>query len=164
VIYSLAGSIRPIEYSNNVIRNRTRDLQACSTVPHLPDLCWCNSKYGHQSASLWSWGHTSCWRMRINMPCTNILSKSYACMSTPWSLDNVYTSKSYKGGDRVADVLKLGTCQLKEKTLTEKHRSCRVAGSWRMVDNPSQKNDLSRKARVHTRLSIQLLLLLLLTN
>jgi hypothetical protein len=33
----------------------------------------------------------------------------------------------------------MGTCQLREKTLTEKHRSSRIAGGWHKVDNPKQK-------------------------
>jgi hypothetical protein len=31
--HSAAGRIMSIEKSNNIIRNRTRDLQACSVVP-----------------------------------------------------------------------------------------------------------------------------------
>jgi hypothetical protein len=37
----------------------------------------------------------------------------------------------------------MGTCQLKEKILTEKHRSSSIAE----VDNPTQKNDLSRNPK-----------------
>jgi hypothetical protein len=40
----------------------------------------------------------------------------------------VFTAKSCKDGDEVADALKLG-CQLREKPLTEeKYRSSRIAG------------------------------------
>jgi hypothetical protein len=55
---------------------------------------------------------------------------------------------------------KTGTCKLREKNLTTKHRSPKLAGDWLKVHNPTQKNYLSlnpkkreRKARVHTGLS-----------
>jgi hypothetical protein len=52
------------------------------------------------------------------------------------------------------------TCQLKKKTITEEHRSFRIAGGWRRVDNPTKKNDLSgnpkKKAKSHTGVSSQL--------
>jgi hypothetical protein len=37
----------------------------------------------------------------------------------------------------------MGTCQLRERTLTEKPGLCRIAGGWHRVDNRMQKNDLS---------------------
>jgi hypothetical protein len=71
------------------------------------------------------------------------LTKLYACISTPWSLGNVYTAKSCKGGERAHDVLKWAPVS-EGKTLTEQHRSSRIAGGWRMVDNQTRKNYLSR--------------------
>jgi hypothetical protein len=47
---------------------------------------------------------------------------------------------------------KMGTCQLREKTLTEQHRPPELTGGSHKVDNPAQKNNLSRnpeKARAH---------------
>jgi hypothetical protein len=41
----------------------------------------------------------------------------------------------------------MGTSQLREKTLTEKHRSSRIGGGSRKVDNPTQKYDLSRNPK-----------------
>jgi hypothetical protein len=38
----------------------------------------------------------------------------------------------------------MGTCRLRDKILTEKHRSYRIAGGWLRVDNPAQKNYLLR--------------------
>jgi hypothetical protein len=35
-------------------------------------------------------------------------TKSYAGMSTPWSLGNVYTAESCKGEERVPDAVKWG--------------------------------------------------------
>jgi hypothetical protein len=86
-------------------------------------------------------------------PC--IPTKSYACMSAPWSLDNVHTAVMQRGNSS-SRRLKMGTCQLRENTLTEIHRSSRIAGGWSRFDNPTQKNDLSRnvktgRARVHTQ-------------
>jgi hypothetical protein len=43
--------------------------------------------------------------------------------------------------------LKMGTCQLREKTLTEKHRSSRITGGWRRDDNATEKNDLCRNPK-----------------
>jgi hypothetical protein len=88
---------------------------------------------------LWSCGFASCWRMRTNKTqelC--IPTKAYACLSTPWSLGNLYTAKPCQGRESFRR-FKMGTCQLREKTLTEKHRSSRIAGGWRKVDSPTQK-------------------------
>jgi hypothetical protein len=54
----------------------------------------------------------------------------------------------------------MGTCQLREKTLAEKHRSYRIVGGWCRVENPTQRNDLlrnlkKRKASAHMGLSSQ---------
>jgi hypothetical protein len=44
-------------------------------------------------------------------------------------------------------LFKTGTCQLREKTLTEEHRSSRIAGGWHRVQKLPQKNDLSRNPK-----------------
>jgi hypothetical protein len=62
-----------------------------------------------------------------------------ASMSTPGSLANLYAAKSCKGGR-----FKMGTCQLRERTMTEKHRSTKITGGWRRVDNPTHKCNLSQ--------------------
>jgi hypothetical protein len=41
----------------------------------------------------------------------------------------------------------MGTCQLREKTLTPKHRSSSVAWSWCSIDNPTKENGLSRNLK-----------------
>jgi hypothetical protein len=43
------------------------------------------------------------------------------------------------------------TCQLREKTLTEKDGTSRIGGGWRSVDNPTQKYDLSRNPKKKRR-------------
>jgi hypothetical protein len=65
---------------------------------------------GGQRGSMWPRGHTSCWGMctiktRV-MP--SIPTKSDACTSMLWLLDNVFTAKSCKGEKRVPDAFKLG--------------------------------------------------------
>jgi hypothetical protein len=87
---------------------------------------------------MWPCEYASCLRMRTNKP--------QACVSTPWSLGNVYTAKA----------LCYGGCQLREKTLTEKHWSSRIAGDWGGFGNPVRRTircEIRRKATVHTRLS-----------
>jgi hypothetical protein len=39
------------------------------------------------------------------------------------------------------------TCQLREKSLTEKHLSSKIGWGWRIVDKKPQKNDLSLGGR-----------------
>jgi hypothetical protein len=39
-------------------------------------------------------------------------------------------------------MVNIGTCQLRGKSLTEKHRSIGFTGVWHWVDNPTQKNVL----------------------
>jgi hypothetical protein len=63
------------------------------------------------------------------------------------SLDKVYTAKSCKGGERIRDALNGGNCQLREKTLRRKHRSSRITLFWCRVDDPTQKDDLSRNPK-----------------
>jgi hypothetical protein len=41
----------------------------------------------------------------------------------------------------------MGTCQLREKTLTEKHRSSKFAGGWSRVGHRTQKDDLSQNEK-----------------
>jgi hypothetical protein len=48
----------------------------------------------------------ACVLTKQEMAC--IPTKSYACMSTPWSQGNVYKVKSWKVGERVTDALKRG--------------------------------------------------------
>jgi hypothetical protein len=72
-------------------------------------------------------------------------------MSTPRSLGNLYTAKSCKGGDRVLGALKRGPV-----TYQKNIDPLELLEVWRRVDNPTQKNDLSRipmKASAHTGLS-----------
>jgi flagellar biosynthesis/type III secretory pathway M-ring protein FliF/YscJ len=41
----------------------------------------------------------------------------------------------------------MGTCQLKEESLTENLRPSRIAEVWARVDKPTQKNVLSRNPK-----------------
>jgi hypothetical protein len=80
--------------------------------------------------------YTSCWRMRSNKtqetPC--IPTKSYACMSTPWSLGNLYTAAMQRRRES-SRRFKMGTYQPRENTLTEKHRSSKISVGLRRVAN-----------------------------
>jgi hypothetical protein len=65
---------------------------------------------GIRRRSTWPRGYTPCWQVYTDktrvMPF--IPTKSVACMSTSWLLDNVYTAKSCKDTKPDPDALKLG--------------------------------------------------------
>jgi hypothetical protein len=50
----------------------------------------------------------------------------------------------------------MATCQLREKTLTEKHLSSKTGWGWSIVDNKIQKNDLSRNEKKVERQGLQM--------
>jgi hypothetical protein len=51
----------------------------------------------------------------------------FAHMCTPWSLGNLYTVHMQRQRES-SRRFKVGTCQLREKTLTEEHRFFRIVG------------------------------------
>jgi hypothetical protein len=93
------------------------------------------------------------------MPC--IPTESYACISTPWPLGNVYTAKSCRGTEEFPT----GTCQLREKTLTESIDPQGLLGAavgltiqHRKIVCPEIRK---RKVRAHTGLPMMIMMMMM---
>jgi hypothetical protein len=106
---------------------------------------YCSMSVGGQKGSMWNCRYGTCLRMRTNktkeMPCipTNL---THACPHHgPW-----------------AACIRLGheKAQCHFPTLTEKHRSSRIVGGWRRVDNQTQNNYFSRNPKREARFHIEL--------
>jgi hypothetical protein len=64
-----------------------------------------------------------------------IHTNPYVCMSTPWSLGRCTRLSDAKAESE----FKNGDLSVKEETLTEKHRSSRIAGGLHRVDTPAHE-------------------------
>jgi len=94
--------------SNDTIGNRTHDLLACSAMPQptapprAPKYGIMEAKNGGQRGSMWFQEYTLCWEVCTTktweMPL--IPAKSDACMSTSWSLGNVFRRLSHARVER----------------------------------------------------------------
>jgi hypothetical protein len=93
---------RRTEFRNKVNLNKEKSIEVISSSN--------NNSNGSRRGSTWPRGYTPCWHVYTNK--TRVMSfiatKSVACMSTSWLLDNVYTAKACKDKKRDPDALEFG--------------------------------------------------------